>query len=342
MCRITWRRPATFLSLALFSAALAVAAGCTKKKEPLREEKVSGETGQVSICQGGIVTLLPQLALDEGLFRKGGIAATIRTYGDGRSAMDAFLSGACTMATVGEPPIVKQSFDRDDFVIIASLVSSDNATKILARRESGIRSPADLRGKRIGVRKGTISHFFFDVFLRKYGLQPSDTTVRFMELKDMPSALAAGEIDAYSSSDLYYLEGTRLLGERGVTFSEPGLCFNAANLVIRKDYLAAHPGQVRGFLAALLQAEAYAATHPEQALRLVSAEQKIPVKDLELILRDAHNALTLSRQLLLSLEDHARWMADSKGGKVAIPNYLNFIDPAPLRGLKPDAVSLSH
>ncbi|HEY6839082.1 MAG TPA: ABC transporter substrate-binding protein, partial [Geobacteraceae bacterium] len=179
MCRTLWRRPATLLSCALFSAALTVTAGCMKKKETPREEKVSRETEQVSVCQGGIITLLPQVALDEGFFRKEGLAATIKTYGDGRTTMEAFLGGACTVATVGEPPIVKQSFASDDFVIIASLVSSDNATKILARRESGIRLPADLRGKKIGVRKGTISHFFFDVFSRKYGLQPSDTTVRF-------------------------------------------------------------------------------------------------------------------------------------------------------------------
>ncbi|HEY6837987.1 MAG TPA: hypothetical protein VI389_04515, partial [Geobacteraceae bacterium] len=63
---------------------------------------------------------------------------------------------------------------------------------------------------------------------------------------------------------------------------------------------------------------------------------------LELILHDENHTLTLSRQLLLSLEDHARWMVKDKTEKVAIPNYLNFIDPTPLRGLKPGAVSLSR
>lgn len=337
------RRRRALPAIALLAVTFLAAAGCTMKKEPPRQEKSPRALEQVSICQGGIIAVLPRVALDEGFFRNEGIAATIRTYGDGRSAMDAFLDGTCTVATVGEPPIVKQSFARDDFVILASVVTSDNATKILARRDSGIGSPADLKGKRIGIRKGTISHFFFDVFLRKYGLKPKDTTVRFMELKEMPSALASGTIDAYSSSDLFYLEGARLLAERGVTFTEPGLCFNAAHLVVRKEYLVSHPDQVRSLLAALLQAEAYAAANPAETLNLVSKAHNIPVKDLETILRDERHALTLSRPLLLSLEDHARWMADNGGKeKRAIPNYLDYIDPAPLRRLKPDAVSLNH
>ncbi|HEY6007183.1 MAG TPA: ABC transporter substrate-binding protein [Geobacteraceae bacterium] len=321
---------------------LLAAAGCTQRKEHAAVT-TAGTKEQVTICQGGILTVLPVVAREKGLFAAEGLDVDLTTCGDGKFAMEAFLAGACTVATVGEPPVVRQSFERDDFRIVASTVSSDNATRILARRDRGITTPRDLKGKKIGVREGTISHFFLDVFLKKNGLTPGDVTVSFVELRKMPQALAAGEIDAYSSSDLYYLEGVQLLGDRAVTFSEPGLCYNAANLVVKRDFLASRPETVRRLLRALVAAEGYVAAHPAETRQLVAAVRQVAPQDLEAVFRNQRHVMALGPSLILSLENQARWLIE-KGtvARTEIPNYLRFLAPGPLRTVKAAAVTLGQ
>jgi NitT/TauT family transport system substrate-binding protein len=321
---------------------VAVPVACKKREEQVKVDvPVQRET--VTFCRGGILTLLPQVAQDRGYFSAEGVEARFTTYGDGKLAMEGMLKGDCDVATVGEPPIVTHSFQRNDFAILATLASSDNATKILARRDRGIAKPGDLRGKRVGVGKGTISHFFFEQFLKKNGVPPESVTIAFMPLKEMPEALASGAIDAYSASDLFYLKGLHLLAERAVTFSEPGLCFNAASLVAKKDWIANRPATARSVLRALLRAEGFVAASPEETGKLMAATQQIDRDDLETIMKSQRHTLELSRLLLLSLEDHGRWMATGKSGApVAIPNYLEFMATAPLRSLKPAAVTVDR
>ena len=330
-----------FTSGVLLLATALAATGCTRRED--KAAPAAAVTEAVTFCQGGILAPLPLIARDEGMFAAEGVNVTLSVYGDGKLAMDALLSGACQFAIVGEPPLVKQSFERDDFVILATTLTSENATKVLARRDRGIASPPDLKGKTIGVRKGTISHHFLDILLKKYGIRQGDVTLRFMELKEMPAALTAGEIDAYSSSDIYYLQGLQLLGDRVVTLSEPGLCYNAASLVAKRDYVASHGETARKVVKALIAARTWTAAHPRETEQRVAAANRLSLADVATIMREQRHDVILEQPFILSLEDHARWLVGNGAVQSrAIPNYLHFVDPAPLAAVQPSAMTISR
>ena len=52
-----------------------------------------------------------------------------------------------------------ESFGRDDFRIIATFADSQDDGKVIANKESGIATVADLPGKKIGVRERDIGPF---------------------------------------------------------------------------------------------------------------------------------------------------------------------------------------
>ncbi|MSM39535.1 MAG: transporter substrate-binding domain-containing protein [Geobacter sp.] len=294
-----------------------------------------------SVCQGGILAALPLIAAEKGYFAAEGIAADISVLGDGKAAMGRFLNGDCDAAVVGEPPIVRQCFDRNDFAIIATVVSSDNATKILALRSRGISSPRDLIGRRVGVSKGTTSHFFLDQFLKKNRIPTETLTVVDISHQDMPEALQRGTIDAFAGSDVSYLKGLQAAGSDAVTFTECGLTTHAAGLVVGKKWLDANQGVARGVLRGLLRAERELAAHPEVALKPLAKRLETSPAELKAVMAEQHNIVTLDHIFLLSLEDQARWMQENgvAEGKPSI-NFLNFLDPTLLSELKPGAVSL--
>ncbi|GAM08563.1 NMT1/THI5 like protein [Geobacter sp. OR-1] len=137
---------------------LTLLAGCSRNESPKKVQSFK-------ICQGGILATLPIIAKEKGYFKEEGIAAEISLVGDGKAAMNKFLQGECDASLTGEFPLVRQSFSRNDLAIIATLATSDNVVKVMARRDRGINKLEELAGKRIGVSKGTISNFFLDQFL---------------------------------------------------------------------------------------------------------------------------------------------------------------------------------
>jgi NitT/TauT family transport system substrate-binding protein len=256
------------------------------------------------------MSALVVIAETEGFLRKEGLDVTIKEYASGRLALQGMLRGQAEFATAADSPIVVSSFERDDFKILATIASSDNDPKIVARRDRGIAKPTDLAGKRIGTQKGSAVHFFLYHFLLKHGLRGARTTVVFLEPTELPSALAHGEIDALS---------------------------------MREPVVKNRSSVVNKILRSLIQAEEYTKRHPEQARRKVANRLKI----LEPVLSREWDGLwlqvSLEQSLLLNLEDQARW-AVSEGlvKEKKMPNFLNIILPDPLYTIRPEAVRLIH
>lgn len=293
------------------------------------------------ICMGGILAPLPLIAKGKGFFLSEGVAAEITILGDGKAAMSGFLEGKCDAVLSGEFPVVRQSFERKDLSTIATLSSSENAVKILARKDRGIEIPADLAGKKIGVSKGTISNYFLDQFIKKNGLLRGNLTISDLSHQVVADALQRGDIDAYAGSDVAYLKGRQLIGDRGVTFTEPGLTSHAACLTVKKEWLSAHGEIATRVLKALIKAEKELELHPGEQISMLSRTLKLPPNDLEKLMSEQHNTVSLYQVLILAMEDEARWMLETgivKGKPV--PNFLHVIDPAVLRVLSPAAVKL--
>lgn len=329
--------------LLLLFAFIAVAGGCSRKSDTPADKKPGQAAEKITICQGGGLAILPLIAQERGMFAENGIDAGVIAKGDGKLAMDAMLAGDCTFATCGEPPLVAGIFTRTDFVVLASLMITKNATRVIARKDLGIRAVADLKGRPVGVRKGTFSHFFLDLLLTKNGINPKDVGLHFMEPGQLPGALESGEIVAYSGSDESLLKGKKLLGEKAVILSEPGLCLNSVNLVARKDFVSSHPETVNRLLKALLQAEEFSVKHPGDAQAIVQKSKGIPPVELEALLKEQNHLVSLPQSLLLTLEGNARWMIDNKMVATDIvPNFLHVIDPEPLKRLKPPAVTINR
>lgn len=300
-------------------------------------------TEKITICQGGIILALPMLAIEKGYFEKEGIEVSFKPTGDGKLAMDEFMAGKCDALTVGEPPIVKRALEKSDFAIIATVGSSDNATRIVADKRRNISTAADLKGKRVGLRKGNITHFFFDMYLKKHNITPEQLSIRFLEPPQLPEALSRGQIDAYAASDIYLYDGIKRLGERATVLAEPGLCYNTSSLVIKRSLLKEKPELAAKLLRALLKAEKRAAEAPDELISLLAKRREIPVTDAAALLKDQRLVVNLPQHLLLSLEDHASWMQEQGlAPDGALPNFLKFIDDAPLRSIKPSAVNISH
>jgi hypothetical protein len=93
----------------------------------------------------------------------------------------------------------------------------------------------------------------------------------------------------------------------------------------------------------LADAEDFVKNNKEGSISILSKGMQIPSQQMLDLWPKITLRLELDQQLVLTLEDEARWaMANGLTTRKKMPNYLNFIDSAPLRSVRPAAVTLKR
>jgi ABC-type nitrate/sulfonate/bicarbonate transport system substrate-binding protein len=132
---------------------------------------------------------------EAGLFRKQGLDVNLIFIPGGPTAAAAMLAGEVQAVAMAGPAIITSNLAGADLVMIAGIVNTF-AFQIITVK--GITSPAQLKGKRIGVnRYGAAPDIAARYSLRHLGIDPKDVTILQMgEQSTRLAAMKAGQLDA--------------------------------------------------------------------------------------------------------------------------------------------------
>ncbi|MGX2953461.1 ABC transporter substrate-binding protein [Shewanella sp. JL219SE-S6] len=151
------------------------------------------------------------------LFAREGVYVVLQPLQGGDLCFEALLYHRADLATSSESVVMFNSFERTDFTVLASFAESDNDIKLLTLSQSGITTPAQLDGKRVGVVAGSASEYFLDTILNIAG-HPALAPVRVdIRPSGLAPALLAGDVDAISVWEPY---GFQLLKHQPGKISE--------------------------------------------------------------------------------------------------------------------------
>jgi NitT/TauT family transport system substrate-binding protein len=307
------------------------------------EAPYAGPVERIRIgAEAGLLASPVWIAEHNGYFREHGIDIEIQEFDSGRAAfMQLLQSGDLGIATVAQTPLVSQSFERSDYAVIAGMVTSSNDVKVLARADSGIQAPSDLRGKKIGVTKNTTGHYFLSLLLSQYGLRLQDVTLVEFDTSMLSSAVVNGTVDAISSWEPHIYEARMRLGGRAVVFESRGSFREDFYFVAMKEWIREHPELAQRFLAAIDDAQAFIVAHPKLTQALVAQRLHLDPQFVESVWDDFSFGLFLDQAILLSFEQQARWMIATGAVEASvIPNYLTTISFDALDTIRPDTISV--
>lgn len=282
---------------------------------------------------------LVQVAIARGFFKDERLTVHPRPYPYGKEALQAVLEGQADVATVAETPFMFAALRGEKISLFGSIFSADRSNAVVANRKSGVKSPGDLKGKRIGFTPGTTSHIFLSSFLTANGLRMEDFIPVPVEPGEMQDALLSGRVDAISVWSPPQKIIARRLGADAVVFQDPYLYTETFVLAGSRSYLDQNQEVLRRMLRALLRAEEFAAGHPKEARAIVSAATNADPEILAECWTESSRALSLDHALLIALEEETRWAV--KHNLVSdphMPNYLDYIDPRPLLSVRPETV----
>lgn len=158
-------------------------------------------------------------------------------------------------------------------------------TALVVRKDSPIRTLADLKGKKVAATKGTDPYLFLLRALHSVKLQRSDIEHVSLQHADGRAALEQGKVDAWAGLDPHMaaseLEGGSRLIYRNIAFNTYGF------LNVRQEFLDGQPGAVGRVIQGYEKARAWIRANPSEAARILSEEAKVslPVALLQLKLR---------------------------------------------------------
>lgn len=288
-----------------------------------------------------LLTGLVSIAVEKNFFAEQGLKVELKEYKTGDDATRAMFDGQADIATIAETAFVFDSFREKNFSLFATIGSWDNEVKIVARGDRNINSIADLRGKRVGTHPRISVHYFLTQALHKHGLTMGDIKPVFKKARELPAALEAGEIDAFSLREPFIGETIQRLRGNVKVFEEPGLYWKSYSVVALNKTLVERPEAIQRFLRALRKAETLVREQPREvasilATRLNSTPDKIAAELDQVKLR-----LSLDQRLVYVLENAATWaINENLVSAKTMTNYLLLINADPLRAVKPNAITL--
>lgn len=134
-----------------------------------------------------------EVAIEKGWFKEAGVDVTFEWF-DYVASMDAFAAGKLdAVAMTNGDTLVTGATGAQGVMIIVNDYSNGN-DMIVARQ--GIGSIKDLKGKKIGVEVGYVSHLMLLNALESAGLAESDVELVNVPTNETPQVLASGDVDA--------------------------------------------------------------------------------------------------------------------------------------------------
>jgi NitT/TauT family transport system substrate-binding protein len=279
------------------------------------------------------------IAQEKGYFRDEGLEVTLKDYPSGHMALSDVLAGKADFAVAADTPIAVAAVYGKPVVVVATICEIERAILIVARKDRGISTAGDLRGKTIGMVAGSASEFFLHIYLTTAYIHPKSVRIVDLAPEQAVHALLNGEVDAVSIWAPHTTALKDQLGSNGVILHEPGLYNMSWNIVCAKELAQRDPEAIARFLRAILRADRMIAERPGEARAITAKKCGMDIAAVEREWRNCDFKTHLDQTLILNLEDQSRWMT----GKNADidrkpPNILEFVYTKGLIAVHPEAV----
>lgn len=252
------------------------------------------------------------VAKDLGIYEKHGIDLTILTGGPKVSSSLLLQNGKVDFALLWLSNAIQLKAGNTKIVNIAQIVNR-SALMLVSKKSSGIKTPQDMNGKKIGIWGGD-----FQIqpmaFFKKYKLdvktimQGNSINLFFFDGIDVTTAMWYNEYHTIINSGFNKDElNTFFFADHGLNFPEEGIYCS-------EKFLQENPEICKSFVLATLEGWKYSFEHPEEAITIIMKH----IKKENLPVNKAHQRWMLDRMKDLIFPQHKM----NGFEKLAKENYL--------------------
>jgi ABC-type nitrate/sulfonate/bicarbonate transport system substrate-binding protein len=259
----------------------------------------------------------------------------------GKTAFDKVMTGMVDFGTSSDSVIAFQSLAGQPFVTHAVFTQSDNDVKLISRASENIESIIALKGKKIGVTKGTSSEYLLSTLLALEGLTTEDVELFDYKPEQLISAYNNNEISAIVPWEPYAFQTMQLLDSKVKihdTKSLNTLSFNLISQTADNQLVE----KAKCVLEGISKAINYIASNPKKSKAIVINALNLEPSFIDWVWPDYIFKLGLNQALLLNIKSQAIWVVETQMSEFKeVPNSNNFIDSRALSQVDSGAVNIT-
>ncbi len=219
----------------------------------------------------GTLTLLKGRGTLEKRLAEQGVGVKWTEFPAGPVLLEGLNVGSIDFGTVGEaPPIFAQAAGAN-LVYVGNEPASPASEAIVVPKGSGLRTLADLKGKKIALNKGSNVHYLLLKALEKAGVAYADIQPVFLPPADARAAFERGSVDAWAIWDPFLAAAEKQLGAR-VLADGKGLVANYQFYLASRTYAEKNPEILRIVLDEVAKVDDWGRNNPEEVAAILSAQ----------------------------------------------------------------------
>jgi ABC-type nitrate/sulfonate/bicarbonate transport system substrate-binding protein len=276
------------------------------------------------------------VAQQEGLFKKHELDVRINT-GPSGSAMVAFLVNGQIESAFGSEIAGVANHNLDPNVVVVA--QATRLVRWIAVVGRNVDTLDQLKGKKVGIARGSGGEVFWLAMIDKLKLNPADYTVVNVEAPEMVAALERGNIDAYVVWEPWVTRGLAAIKNTKVLRTQEGILEQGVYVYMNRGWIQKNPAPAEAFIRALAD-----------ATDLINRDRKRAAKDVSDFLKNLDPAMVEQLMAKLTFEMELSdftvnlfRLAEAQlkaQGKLAKPlNWSGFIYPELMRKVLPAKVN---
>ena len=201
-----------------------------------------------------------------------GVAVKWVEFPAGPQLLEGLNVGAIDVGFVGEaPPIFAQAAGAN-FVYIGNDPAAPEAEALVVRKDSPIKTVADLKGRKVALNKGSNVHYLLVKALEKHGLKYSDIQPVFLPPADARAAFEKGSVDAWVIWDPFLAAVEKQSGAR-IVVDGRGIVPNYAYYLAERGYAEKYPQVVAALFEDTVLQGQWLKANIKQAAALIAPQQ---------------------------------------------------------------------
>jgi ABC-type nitrate/sulfonate/bicarbonate transport system substrate-binding protein len=265
----------------------------------------------------GILTTASQAAfyvgVKKGIFEKYGFDTEIKSLSTGVQANQALAANQVDWAGGGVESTVVAWANKLPFKAYSMYAKGGDSYGIVVRNDADIKSPADLKGKRVAVPQGTAPAQGLSQLIQQAGL-PRDSVNRVnATYGSMGQMLIQGAVDAMVGLEPFLTLTEEKMAGNGKILMRLGKVVQGGGFFLIGDAWAAqHPTKIKDAVAALWESQQWVRNNPKEAAALEAEFLKVEPRIVEVTFKWLNYDPLIDDFTAASLSTTAKYLAAEK------------------------------
>lgn len=278
------------------------------------------------------------VAKEAGIFEKNGLDVTINT-GPSGSAMVPFLVNNQVQAAYGSDlaGVINHQVDKN----VVAVADGTYLVKWLSVVGRNVASLEELKGKKIGIAKGTGSEIFWARVIEKRRLNAADYTMVNVEAPEMLAATERGDIDGFAvwepwpTRTLQTVKGTKILQDA------EGIYNNINFVYMNRGWIEQNRETAEKFMRALVEANDLIGKDRPAAAKMVAKFLKMPLELATELMPKVEFNMTWTDRAVQTVKVAEDELARQKKLKAPL-DYTQYVYTDLLKKVRPENVRITQ